>query len=68
MYAFDPYGHAHLIPGMDVPTMNVLLDRVKGSKDHTINVHDVCDHDGRSRRVIVILLQGRVFDTFDFRR
>lgn len=68
MRAFDPTGHSHVIHGVDVPLMNVLLDRVKGEDDYKINVHDVQDRDGGRRRVIAVLWRGIIFDTFDFRR
>ncbi len=68
MYAYDPTGHAHLIPGMDIPTMNVLLDLNRDTSDTVINVHDVTDLDGSSRRVIVILYRGLVFHVFTWVR
>lgn len=68
MYAYDPTGHAHLIPGMDIPTMNVLLHRFQDMPENVINVYDVTDRDGTSRRVIAVLWHGLVFDVFTFTR
>lgn len=66
MYAFDPTGHSHEIPGVDVHTMNDLLLSAKGNSRQTIHIHDVTDRDGRPHRVIVVMLCDFVFDTFDF--
>lgn len=65
MYAFDPTGHFHEIPGMTVSTMGVLLNRwADMSPDYVINTHNVLDRDGSRRRVISVLYRGTVLDVF----